>query len=274
MRNLFIIIVLLFSCNSVSYEWVQSLPKPWTLNEEEVSKILIKFQKKFPDFNNRLKAINLWRVGTPYGIFKLGEEVEPDTDPLLRIDTSDCKVHVLTSLAFSLSNSWEESRKRMIDIHYKPNKNNIKTPSFISRWHYTSDRILNNPYTIDITQSLINKKSLDSIGITLNQKVDRTEFLELGWTSFEKIFYLPNKNLSKSILSKLPSVCGIAFVKKSYFDMGIVVAHEGVLIDKNTLVHASSEEKKTVMVDLLDYLDNNGYSRFDGLMFYTFQSNN
>ena len=40
-------------------------------------------------------------MGTPYGIFKLGEEIDPDPDPILRVDTSDCTVHVLTTLAFA-----------------------------------------------------------------------------------------------------------------------------------------------------------------------------
>ena len=92
------------------------MPQPWTLGNNEVAKILPEFHQRFPDFYDRLKAINIWRVGTPYGIFKLGEEREPDPDPILRIDTSDCTVHVLTSIAFSTSSSWIESRDKMIDI--------------------------------------------------------------------------------------------------------------------------------------------------------------
>ncbi len=80
--------------------WIDTLPKPWTLNEEQVSEILPKFYQHYPYFHDRLQAFALWQVGKPYGIFKLGEEIEPDPDPIIRLDVSDCTVHVLTSLAF------------------------------------------------------------------------------------------------------------------------------------------------------------------------------
>mgnify|MGYP001452023673 FL=1 len=271
--KIILLLLLLFSCNSSKgLDWVFSLPKPWTLSNDEVTKLLPEFQKRFPEFNDRLKAINIWRVGTPYGIFKLGEEIEPDPDPILRIDTSDCTVHVLTSLAFTTSNSWSETRKKMIDIHYKPDFSGKKIPTYESRWHYTSDRIINNPYTVDITKSIAQKDNLDSVIIVLNKKKDGSEFLNLNWTSKNKIYFIPTKNVNESLLSKLPDICGAAFVRKSYFKNGIVIAHEGVLIDNKELIHASSKQKKTVRVNFIDYINNNGNPRFDGIMFYKFDS--
>ena len=161
--NRIILLLLFISCTAdTQVDWVSSLPKPWTLSNEEVTELLPEFHERFPEFSDRLKAINIWRIGTPYGIFKLGEEIEPDPDPILRIDTSDCTVHVLTSLAFSTSSSWSETRERMVDIHYKVDINNLKIPTYKSRWHYTSDRIKNNPYTTDITESVIQKENMDS----------------------------------------------------------------------------------------------------------------
>ena len=269
-----LLLLLLFSCNSsTGLDWVSSLPKPWTLSNDEVTKLLPDFQKRFPEFNDRLKAINIWRVGTPYGIFKLGEEIEPDPDPILRIDTSDCTVHVLTSLAFTTSASWSETRKKMIDIHYKPDFSGRKIPTYGSRWHYTSDRIINNPYTTDITKSIIQKNNLDSVLIVLNKKTDGSEFLNLNWTSKNKIYFIPTKSVNELLLSKLPDICGAAFVRKSYFKNGIVIAHEGVLINNKELIHASSKQQKTVRVNFIDYINNNGNPRFDGIMFYKFHSN-
>ena len=271
--KIILLLLLFFSCNSsTELDWVFSLPKPWTLSNDEVTKLLPGFQKRFPDFNDRLKAINIWRVGTPYGIFKLGEEIEPDPDPILRIDTSDCTVHVLTSLAFTTSASWSETRKKMIDIHYKPDFSGRKIPTYGSRWHYTSDRIINNPYTADITKSIVQKDNLDSVMIVLNKKKDGSEFLNLNWTSKNKIYFIPTKNVNEFLLSKLPDICGAAFVRKSYFKNGIVIAHEGVLIDNKELIHASSKQKKTVRVNFIDYINNNGNPRFDGIMFYKFHS--
>ena len=78
--------------------------------------------KKYPNFHERLIALNFWRVGTPYGIFCLGEEKGFDKDPIIRIDTSDCTVHVLTSMAFAKGKSFDEARDAMISLHYKPDE--------------------------------------------------------------------------------------------------------------------------------------------------------
>ena len=75
-------------------------------------------------------------------------------------------------------------------------------------------------------------------------------------------------DVSEEILKKLPSICGVAFVKESYFKMGVVIAHEGFILDKGTFIHASSEQKKTVSTDFLTYLIKEGKPRFDGVMFY------
>ena len=69
-------------------------------------------------------------------------------------------------------------------------------------------------------------------------------------------------------MKKLPPICGIAFVKKDYFKLGIVMAHEGYVLNRSNLVHASSELKKTVNVDLLEYIKQDGDYRFDGAMFF------
>ena len=252
------------------YQWITALPKPWTLSENQVSELLPKFHEHFPNFHQRLKAINIWRVGTPYGIFKLGEEIEPDPDPILRIDTSDCTVHVLTSIAFTNSKDWEQTRNNMIDIHYKADEKGEKFPTFKSRWHYTSDRIKNNPYTQDITRTLLSRNYFDSVRITLNKKSDGSEFLDLDWSSYRTVYYIPNDKINKHFLHSLPEICGIAFVRRSYFGMGIVIAHEGVLIDRSNLIHASSEKKETVNEDFMKYYFRDDGPVFDGLMIYEF----
>ena len=122
--------------------------------------------------------------------------------------------------------------------------------------------------TINITSEISSQDDLETVAIELNKKQDGSEFLKLDWSSREKIQFLPAEKVTKDLLSRLPSICGVAFVKRSYFKMGIVVAHEGYIIDRKNLIHASSVEKKTVNVDFLSYLENNGEPRFDGIMFY------
>ena len=269
-KYIFMISFLITSCTTQAdpFKWVDTIPDPWLLSETEFEFYLPQFHERFPNYHDRLKALNLWRVGTPYGLFCLGEESGKDIDPLLRADSSDCTVHVLTTLAFAESFTWQNARDAMVDIHYKMDKNGKKTPTYISRWHYTSDRLLHHDRTVDITSSIVHENDLEKVEIELNKKEDGSEFLDLNWSSKETIQFIPTVNITENILLNLPAISGLAFVKKSYFKMGIVIAHEGYLIDQTNLIHASSEHKKTVNVDFLSYLFNNGEPRFDGVMFY------
>ena len=269
-KYIFVISFLITSCTTQAdpFKWVDTIPDPWLLSETEFEFYLPQFHERFPNYIDRLKALNLWRVGTPYDLFCLGEESGKDNDPLLRADSSDCTVHVLTTLAFAESFTWQNARDAMVDIHYKMDENGDKKPTYISRWHYTSDRLLHHDRTVDITSSVAHENDLVKVEIELNKKQDGSEFLDLNWSSNEIIKFIPTVKITENILLNLPAVSGVAFVKKSYFKMGIVIAHEGYLIDQTNLIHASSEYNRTVNVDFLSYLFNDGDPRFDGIMFY------
>ena len=263
------LLLILFGCTNSS-NWIDSLPKPWKLNEEQVSDILPQFHKKFPDFHDRLKAFALWQVGKPYELFCLGEESGEDKDPIFRLDVSDCTVHILTSLASVQSSSWQEARKTLIDIHYKRNDDQTSIPTYKSRWHFTTDRIQDNPSTKNITSSLVSNQELVTINLTLNKKEDGDEFLKLGWQKPTTIQFIPNKFVGEDLLDKLPQIAGVAFVKKTYFKMGLVVAHEGMIIDNKNIVHASSEFGKTVNMDFMKYYFLDDGPRFDGVLIFSF----
>jgi len=257
------------SC-SKSDNWMSTLPKPWTLTKEQVSEILPQFYQKFPDFYDRLKAFSIWQVGKPYELFCLGEETGEDTDPIFRLDVSDCTVHILTSLASAQSQSWDEAKSNLIDIHYKLNETGFSSPTYKSRWHYTSDRIQDNPSTQNITPLLVQKNQLKSISITLNKKKGGESFLDLDWKKKTIIAYIPNESIDSDLLKRLPDIVGIAFVKKSYFKMGLVVAHEGMIINQKNIIHASSEYDKTVNIDFMEYYFRETVPLFDGVLFYSF----
>ena len=269
-KYILVISFLITSCTAQAdpFKWVDTIPDPWLLSETEFEFYLPQFHERFPNYIDRLKALNLWRGGTPYDLFCLGEESGKDNDALLRADSSDCTVHVLTTLAFAESFTWQNARDAMVDIHYKMDENGEKKPTYISRWHYTSDRLLHHDRTVDITSSVAHENDLVKVEIELNKKQDGSEFLDLNWSSNETIKFIPTVKITENILLNLPAVSGVAFVKKSYFKMGIVIAHEGYLIDQTDLIHASSEYNRTVNVDFLSYLFNDGDPRFDGIMFY------
>lgn len=270
-KKLFYILILpaLLSCYA-PFKWVDTLPKPWSLSKSKISELLPIFHKKFPDYHDRLKAFSLWQVGKPYKLFCLGEEKAPDIDPIFRLDVSDCTVHILTSLASVESKTWSEAKSNLIKIHYKPDSSGGTIPSYDSRWHFTADRLKNHPSTKDITSTLINQSLLDSVFITLNEKENGNEFLNLNWKDPVTIHYISSVNVTSEILSKLPAIAGVAFVKKSYFKMGLVVAHEGMIIDKKEILHASSDFGKTVIMNFKDYLFQNDSPKFDGVIFYAF----
>lgn len=275
MRNkLYISLLVIFvaSCSSQAdnWQWIDTLPKPWLLSETEVSNILPEFHKRFPNFEERLKAINIWRIGTPYEIFKLGEEVQPDTDPIIRLDVSDCTAHVLTSLSFAQSKTWNEAREKIIKIHYKIDKDDNQIPTYQSRWHFTSDRILSNPNTVNITADLFDYADLKTVNIRLNIKEDGTELLELAWSKKIQLSYIPNNKIDPELLERLPQICGIAFVQKSYFIDGLAIAHEGILIDQKDLIHASLLANETEKVDFINYYFGDNNPSFDGIMIYKF----
>ena len=265
----------MMSCqeNLTNEEWLATLPSPWTLTQAQMNETLPQFQQRFPDFQNRLKYIALWRVGTPYEIFKLGEEVEPDIDPIIRYDVSDCTGHNLTSLAAAKSSSWEEARDNMVQIHYKADSSGVKQPTYRSRWHYTLDRITLNPNTVDITQTLLPKAALDSVNISLNKKDDGEEFLDLGWNRNMTAYYIPNHEITTELMAKLPTIVGVTFVKPTYFKMGIVMGHEGMIIDGKYLVHASQSAGETVKLDFLKYYFPEEGPFFGGIMIFEFKEN-
>jgi len=252
-------------------DWLAELPNPWSLSSQEMDEILPLFQERFPDFQSRLKHFALWRVGTPYEIFKLGEGVEPDSDPIIRYDVSDCTGHNLTTLAAAKSSSWEETQKNMIAIHYKPDSSGMKQPTYTSRWHYTLDRITANPNTVDITQTLLPRDQLDSVDITLNIQESGEEFLNLNWNRNLTAYYIPNEQITPELLVKLPQIVGVTFVKPAYFKMGIVMGHEGMIIDGKYLVHASQSAGETVKLDFLDYYFPEDGAFFGGIMIFEFK---
>ena len=202
-------------------------------------------------------------------MFCLGEETGEDKDPIFRLDVSDCTVHVLTSLASVQSLTWNEAKSNLINIHYKPNEKGISIPTYKSRWHYTTDRIQDHPSTRNITLGLLPNDQLKIVTITLNKKTDGKAFLDLDWQKPTSIQYISSEKLNSKVLQNLPKVAGVAFVRESYFKMGLVVAHEGMVIDQKNIIHASAEYGETVSMDFMEYFFREEGPLFDAVLFYS-----
>ena len=113
-------------------------------------------------------------------------------------------------------------------------------------------------------------KQLKKQTIILNQKENGDEFLELDWTKKTTARYIPNDKITTDLLNKLPAIVGVAFVKESYFKMGLMIAHEGMIIDQKDIIHASQEFNQTVRMDFMDYYFKKNTPRFDGVMIFSF----
>lgn len=256
-----------------AYAWISELPKPWLLKQEQLAEVLPLFHERHSEYKDRLRALSYWRIGTPYKIFNLGEEREPDSDPIFRLDVSDCTSHILTTMSLAHSQSWQQARSSIIDFHYKPLNNQVM-PTYESRWHYTSDRILHHPMTPEITSRFLPESGLATAEVTLNQKQDGSEFLKLNWSQPVTVKYIPSDKISAELLEQLPDFIGIAFVKQSYFKMGIITAHEGMLIDQKFLLHAGQDAGETVKQDFMEFYFTEKGAKFDGIMLYDFVAAN
>ena len=186
------------------------------------------------------------------------------------MDVSDCTVHILTSLASAQSNNWSEAKSNLIKIHYKSDSKGKHVPRYDKRWHFTTDRLLDNPSTKNITETLFHPDKIEKIDLTLNQKENGDEFLDIKWTKKVAVQFIPNQMIDAHLMKKIPSVTGVAFVKKAYFKMGLIIAHEGIIIDNKDIIHASQEFGKTVQMDFLDYYFTDNKARFDGVVFFSF----
>ena len=64
-------------------------------------------------------------------------------------------------------------------------------------------------------------------------------------------------------------MCGVGFVRENNFPLGIVISHEGMVIDGLWLVDADSVSKRVEKRKFLAYVRQNS-DYFDGAIFYEF----
>ncbi|MFH1453307.1 MAG: N-acetylmuramoyl-L-alanine amidase-like domain-containing protein [Armatimonadota bacterium] len=281
MKKKYIILLMLllsvFSAVSLCYsrdndEWIYKQKKLYLIKSgQELNEVLADINKRFPVFEDRLRAIALMRIGTPYLGGCLGEETAPDTEPLFRWDVSDCTVFVITCSALAHAGNLDGARKMMEVLnYYNPPEAGDKAVNYNNRIHFTYDRINNNPYFKDITKDLIPEGRLSKVKLTLNRKSDTSKLINIPWEKKVEAYYIPSIKINKKFLEKLPPVCGVAFVREENFPLGIVVSHEGMLIDNKRLIHADSADKKVTDVDFMDYYFNICKGYFDGIIIYKF----
>lgn len=221
-------------------------------------------------FEARLRYWILSRIGTPYVLGHLGEAKYPDQDPVFELGKADCTTFVLTSTALAQSTSLAQARDRMESLNYRC-KAGWCPITYENRLHFTEDRINGGSMSYqDITKQIkAPQEAFETVKMVLNRKADGNPLLDLHWERAMTLTYIRTPYLDENILKQLPPLVGVAFIRKSYFTNGLAASHEGFVLDRANLVHASSLRGKVAEENLLTYLRPKGQeARHDGVMFY------
>jgi hypothetical protein len=250
-----------------NWQWVDEQKKLYELSPAEINPILEELWERFPNKAERLKALSILRLGTPYQLGPLGEESGRDKDPVFRLDVTDCTAFVLTDVALLHSQSLEEAKGMMKFVNYQPPNFEI---TFENRLHFTTDRNTVSPYFRDITAEIAGLDKVREKKIILNKiKTDGKRLIDINWEKEIVIKYIPNEFITKEFLKKFPKTIGIAFVKEGDEEIGLDIRHEGFLFDDHLLVHATPTEGKLVEIDFFEYyFGKEGNPRFDGIILF------
>jgi hypothetical protein len=250
----------------MNWQWLNHQKKLYELPSTEINSILKDLQLRFPKKEERLKALAVLRIGTPYQLGCLGEEAGRDRDPIFRLDVTDCTAFVLTNVALLHSQTIDEAREMMKFLNYRPNSE----ITFENRLHFTTDRNTVSPYFRDITGENFCACKLKTKKVTLNKiKSDGKRLIDIDWEKEIVLKYIPNEYITKELFQNLPKAIGLAFIKEGDEEIGLDIRHEGFLFDGQFLFHATPTEGKVVDVDFFEYYfgkENN--PRFDGIIFF------
>ncbi|MBP7653712.1 DUF1460 domain-containing protein [Candidatus Dependentiae bacterium] len=217
---------------------------------------------KYDDYNKKLRRIITDYYGNPYKINPLS--IEKDNFPSFSLYYQDCTLFVINSLSLSVSENYSEYIENYIDNFYY-SKNKI---SYVSRIHFTEDRLLSNPnfslYYPDILKPLEQK-----IICVLNKKSNGNKLLDIDFSKKIEIKILSSENLNmlNDFFKKNKGISGIAFVRKKNIENGHLISHEGFIFD-STLYHASKDTGSVCQTnDIPDYIKR---CNFDGIIFFKY----
>jgi len=220
-----------------NWQWIDSQKKLYELSSTEIDSILEEVWQRFPEEEERLKALAILRLGTPYQLGCLGEEESGrDKDPIFRLDVTDCTAFVLTNVALLHSQTIDEAKETIKFLNYQPNS----AITFENRLHFTTDRNAVSPYFRDITGENLCACKLKTKKVILNKvKSDGNRLIDIDWQKEIVLKYIPNEFITKDLFQNLPKTIGIAFIKEGDEEIGLDVRHEGFLFDGQFLFHAT-----------------------------------
>lgn len=195
-----------------------------------------------------LQHIGKQYLGAKYVNDPLGEEMAPDTDPLIRYDAFDCMTFVETALA-------NGDKDRLTQIRYKNGE-----ISFLNRNHFVeSDWIQNNSDIVEnVSRKYSDKIAIRKAVIDKQQWFKRVHNLDTNIPkSLVQMEYIPYSDVSEIKNTKPLIVLFVIDNPKIIDKIGsdLVVSHMGFLLPNGVLRHASSQSGRVIDVDFKDYID-------------------
>ncbi|MDZ7263330.1 MAG: DUF1460 domain-containing protein [candidate division KSB1 bacterium] len=222
-------------------------------SRKEVNQFLETLQREGVQFEDRIRVIATARLGTPFEWQAIGEGSGIEPAPIFRIDRTNCTAFILTTMALASAQSFHQAESLMTYLNYYPLPAGQNPVSYHNRIHFTSDRLLTSPYFEIITNAIAEPTMLDTARVILNRQEDGTHFLPLDWEKEVELAYIPRTHITPALLQRLPAVCGVAVVQKELFKNGIIIGHEGILLDGKDFIHSSKYTRRVVREDFYRY---------------------
>ena len=192
-------------------------------------------------------------IGKQYLNNPLGEEKQPDPDPLIRQDAFDCTTFVETTLA-------DGNVKKLNAIRYK--NGDI---DFVNRNHFIElDWLQNNQDIVENVSNLYGKTAIRTVIIDKKSWFKKNYNID---TEFEKrtvnLEYIPYENLSNLDIQTPLIVLfvhdGHKFKEKIGTDLAVV--HMGFLLPDGTLRHASRRYGRVMDTDFMEYVSEHRHNK-------------
>ncbi len=244
------------------WEWLSRQNKIYSLNSVQVNLTINEVNSRFLDPFEKMKAISILRLGTPYQLGCLGEGSGRDSDPIFRIDVTDCTAFILTNVALFHSRDLSSAREMMSFLNYR-SASNI---SFSNRLHFTTDRNMTSSFFKDITNVIGGNLTKEKKVILNKINSSGSRLIDIDWEKEVLIKYVEKSNINENLFSKAPQVVGIAFIREGDDKIGLDVRHEGILFDGKDFFHASSSRGRVVSENFFEYYSK---SNFDGILIFS-----
>jgi hypothetical protein len=180
----------------------------------------------------------------------IGDMNTPET-LVINFEGVDCLTFIEYIEAMRLSGSFEDFEENLKKVRYKSGD-----VTFVNRNHFFTDWVEFNANFIDDVTEKIGSEKTTGVQKLLNEKEDKTLFIQGIKPVTRKIRYIPSEKVDETVLSRL--LRGDYIGIYSYLE-GLDVSHVGIFIGdskKALLRHASSASKnrKVIDEDFMEYI--------------------